>query len=281
MITAELTWDDDDHASVKSVEELDELLDHLPFTVRADLPFTVECQVNDETCLMITLGGNESHVEFYSMTERPPIAVCLGPWNDGTFVPFYRRWRYSEVERQFFVPLADAREALRRYVRTGERPDNIAWNDEMINDTPEQVAAHVRTFEGNNWSNLWERARGLSPSDQEQLFTYLVADMRLADEEKQTRIIDLMLHTDRTKALPYIDTFIQTTTSADVRHHVCWAMDGWADARWIPLLSRIVREDPDIHVRRAAIIALPWINDPQVDLILDAAKQQDRGEFLE
>ena len=151
----------------------------------------------------------------------------------------------------------------------------------MTNDTPEQVAADVRTFEGNNWSNLGERVRGLSPSDQEQLFTYLVEDMPLADEEKQTRIIDLMLHTDRTKALPYIDTIVQTTTSAYVRHHVCWAMDGWADARWIPLLSRILREDPDIVVRRAAIITLARIDDPQVDLILDAAKQHDRGEFLE
>ena len=151
----------------------------------------------------------------------------------------------------------------------------------MINDTPEQVAADVRTFEGNYWFNLWERACGLSPSDQEQLFAYLVEDMRLADEEKQTRIIDLMLTTDRTKALPYIDTIVQTTTSAYVRHHVCWAMDGWADAHWIPLLSRILREDPDIHVRRAAIITLARIDDPQVDLILDAAKQHDRGEFLE
>ena len=121
----------------------------------------------------------------------------------------------------------------------------------------------------------------MSPSDQEQLFTYLVEDMRLAYEEKQTRIIDLMLNIDRTKALPYIDTIIQTTTSALVRHHVCWAMDGWADARWIPLLSRILREDPDIDVRRAAIITLARIDDPQVDLILDAAKQHDRGEFLE
>ncbi len=125
-----VVWDDDQQVTVQSVTELEALLDRLPCEVQSTLPFTVECQVDDQTCLMLTLGSGESHVEFYAADHRPPIVVGRGPWHDDTFVPFYHRWRYAEVERFFFVPMTDARQALREYVQTGQRPRSIGWNDD-------------------------------------------------------------------------------------------------------------------------------------------------------
>ena len=127
-MTPQLFWEEANRTEVRSVEELDRLVDQLTVEARADMPLTVELHVGDETAMSIVVGREESHVEFHSAATHPPIVACHGPWNDDELIEFSHRGQYSELPRRYFVPIADAREALRRYFRTGTRPDNIAWS---------------------------------------------------------------------------------------------------------------------------------------------------------
>lgn len=142
----------------------------------------------------------------------------------------------------------------------------------MINDTPEQLAADIRTFAGDNWYTLGERAEALSPAMRAQLFTTLVTALPFVDEEQQTRSVGLMLTTDEAQAMPYFRTLLQTAPSTSIKCEICWILEGRADASWIPDLSQLVVHDPDTGVRIAAGLVLGFIGDPQAIPALRAAQ---------
>ena len=126
-----LMWEHDQQVEVNSVEELDlllDLLDQRALEVRGGISFGVQLEVNDETTMLIVLGGKVSHAEFYSDHGRPLAVGSRGPWDDDELIAFNVWGQRSEMPKRFCVPIEDAREALRQYFRTGRRPDNIAWN---------------------------------------------------------------------------------------------------------------------------------------------------------
>jgi hypothetical protein len=112
---------------VTSVEELDQLLDHLTALARHEGPFSVDLSINDRSDIGAVLGRDESHLEFYSADEPPTYSASSGPWDDDTLIPFMHHGSYSELPRRYFVPADEARAALRSYFLTGRRPENIDW----------------------------------------------------------------------------------------------------------------------------------------------------------
>lgn len=122
-----LMWDEDKRVEVTSLDELDQSLDRLmALGVQSD-PFSVEFQVNDSTCIVLTVGRPESHLEFYDAQARPPAVGCSGPWEDDDLIVFFHHGHYSELPRRFFVPVEDARAAVRSYFTIGNRPATIRW----------------------------------------------------------------------------------------------------------------------------------------------------------
>jgi hypothetical protein len=126
-----LEWDQDQYTEVRSLPELDHLINELSRKAQSKMPFSVELRMNPETSLSIVVGNEISHINFFSAKSSPPMVGCHGPWNDNELLEFLYRGEYSEIPRRFCVPIADAREAIRRYFLTGIRPDNVAWNDNL------------------------------------------------------------------------------------------------------------------------------------------------------
>jgi hypothetical protein len=66
-------------------------------------------------------------VEFHSTDPRPNGFGSVGPWDDDEVIDFNFKGEITEMQRRYWVPISDAREALRLYFLTGDRPDNINW----------------------------------------------------------------------------------------------------------------------------------------------------------
>ena len=127
VMTPHLVWHENEHAEVHSVDELDLLIDQLTIQAQQTMPFSIELSVNNETGLLVVVGCEESHMEFYSAQSKPPILGCVGPWDDDELIVFSQRGHYSEMYKRYCVPITEARKALRQYFQTGMRPDNIMW----------------------------------------------------------------------------------------------------------------------------------------------------------
>ena len=124
-----LVWGDEEHCrtEVSTEEELDRVVDELTATAATDAPFSIELMVNEDTAISIVVGLDISLVNFYSATNKPNYSGSIGPWDEDESIVFYYRGHYSEVSKAHFVPIDDAREALRCYFRTGQRPKKITW----------------------------------------------------------------------------------------------------------------------------------------------------------
>ena len=127
-MTPYLLWDRDERANFESLNELEGLIDELSAkALKENVPLGVQVCVNSTSGLLVTVGKEESHMEFYSETDRPRGVGSHGPWDDDTLIEGNFMGERSEMARRYWVPIADAREALRRYFLTGARPDNINW----------------------------------------------------------------------------------------------------------------------------------------------------------
>lgn len=148
----------------------------------------------------------------------------------------------------------------------------------MTQLAPPELVALVRQFTGDTWFHLHELARGVRPDERDQCMQLLFDELRVADEEKQTRIIDLMLTTDPEQAMSSLLRILPQAPSNQVKYHICWLGEGYADASWIPVLQQLVRTDPDPAARLAAMITLAFIGDPSVIPILQEVVEHDTGE---
>src|SRR5688572_23117793 len=114
-MTPYLLWDSDNRAEIYSLQELEQIVDRLTIQAEEEMPFSLQFCGNAERCLMFTIGGEESRMEFCSTTGKRLIVGCRGPWDDDELIEFTHAGQYTEIERRYCVPIADAREALRRY----------------------------------------------------------------------------------------------------------------------------------------------------------------------
>ena len=136
-------WDRNEAREVGTIDELDALLDDLDRISRDQiLPYAVA----------IWTGERENGDDGYSLTlvvgtETSPVQwTCPGPpysrasWNGGSdeepcFATNYGGER-TDLDAWMPIPIADAREAARRFFATGGAcPDNLTWEPEAERST--------------------------------------------------------------------------------------------------------------------------------------------------
>jgi hypothetical protein len=121
-------WDGDRRIEVRSLEELDQAVaEVLTQANHEGLPIAVQVAVNEETELLVTIGGEESHMEFYSAMGTPIAVGCRGPWESDEMIKFTHSGIPSEMKRRYFVPKLEALQALHEYFLYGTRPSNVQW----------------------------------------------------------------------------------------------------------------------------------------------------------
>lgn len=131
-------WDRNGSREVRTVQELDALLDELDTESRQQpLPYAVAVWTgpteNDDTgeSLTFAVGTETSPVQWTGTT--PPYSRAS--WNGGTdddplFATNYGG-ELSELDAWMPIPIADAREAARRFLTSGGKcPDNVTWHPE-------------------------------------------------------------------------------------------------------------------------------------------------------
>lgn len=128
-----LLWARDQQREIHSVAELDAFLTTLSQQVEGTMAVAVELFMDDDTGMCIVIGERVSHVSFYSKRGGPLVVKAVGTADvplhetEDEIVAFLYCGEYSEVLRRDTVPVEVAREALRHYFLTGQRPNNIAW----------------------------------------------------------------------------------------------------------------------------------------------------------
>lgn len=121
-------WDEGAGAWVKSTEELDLLLNDLA-EAGIHKPLMVESISAKGDSLSIGVGSQESILSWIPAGGNPPYFASKGnPDAQGTVVFFYRG-SWSEFPRWSAIPVATAREAMRQFLETGERPTNVNWEE--------------------------------------------------------------------------------------------------------------------------------------------------------
>jgi hypothetical protein len=125
-LTPYMIWEDR-KKEIISFSDLEILLDILTQKALATSPFSVELFMDDETGFLMTVGANESHVEFYSKTEHPPVVACQGDFDSDELFDFLRQGEPSSVSKRSCVSREKAETAIRSYFLTKKRPNNIRW----------------------------------------------------------------------------------------------------------------------------------------------------------
>src|SRR5688572_32723407 len=103
---------------ITSSNMLEELLDRLTILAKDDdMRFTAQIILNDDSGILITVGSEISHLEFYSASQRPPIVPSIGQWNIGEdeIVIALHGGVPSTVQKNSCVPIEHARDAVRQY----------------------------------------------------------------------------------------------------------------------------------------------------------------------
>ncbi len=124
-----VVWHDGEQADVASEQALNVLLVRLQAEAEETMAFSIQVSVNTTTTLLVTLGGAESHMEFYDRDSRPPVIGCCGERDSDELITFLHSGQHTEMERRYCVIAEQALQALYLYIRTGKRPTNVQWND--------------------------------------------------------------------------------------------------------------------------------------------------------
>ena len=130
-----LSWERDHKADVSTVEELDAVLTSIAEQAEGGRAVAVQLFMNSGIGLCIVVGGDVSLASFYSEHGGPLVVNVCGQLpeeeigRDDEIVIFSYEGEYSEVLRRECVPVAMAHEAMRLFFVTGQRPDNLMWDE--------------------------------------------------------------------------------------------------------------------------------------------------------
>jgi hypothetical protein len=123
-----LSWDDGEVA-VRSVSELDALLDRLTAEAESGVPFMVTVARPDGATLSIGLGRAESVASYVSGSLDPPYFGSRGDGEREEHIEFVFGGELTEFPPGSAVPTEAAREALRVFFETGELSPKIGWEE--------------------------------------------------------------------------------------------------------------------------------------------------------
>jgi hypothetical protein len=137
----ELEWTTDtasnaptlERREVQSPADLHALLDTLWTETQTGEPVIAELVAPHGASLGIGVGRAWSVAEFKSSPSEPPFYESVGG-AELTDVPddacvFYYQGQWTEVPRETLIPSETAREAMRIFFETGNRPDNLRWKE--------------------------------------------------------------------------------------------------------------------------------------------------------
>lgn len=84
-----------------------------------------------------------------------------------------------------------------------------------------EIVALVRQFTGNTWFHVRELVSGLRAAETDQCVQLLSNALRFAGEDRQIRIIHLILNTDPEQAIPYLLKIVQQAPISVACSHPC------------------------------------------------------------
>lgn len=122
-----LTWGIDQSAEVSTVEELDELLDHLATQAR-DQGMIVQAATCSGRTLAIGLGREESVLTYFD--DNGDSFTSVGVRDREDYLSFEFGGDISEFLGAKAVPESAARAAAREFFKEGKRPELVQWEKE-------------------------------------------------------------------------------------------------------------------------------------------------------
>jgi hypothetical protein len=120
-------WASDRPSSVKNINELDELLDHVQAAHKGK-PALIELCRETNTSLFVAVGDAEYMLHIEGKAE--PSLTSVGDSQLTGAAIFYCGGQWTEVPRKNLVPVERARAAIRHWATTGEASSDIIWSKE-------------------------------------------------------------------------------------------------------------------------------------------------------
>jgi hypothetical protein len=117
---------------VRSVEELDQRLDEIDAESRRRDPWMVDlydAEASELPSLTIGVGADQSVVCWTVPDARPGSMVSRGGGDGDSEIWFASAGRPSYFSGDQLVSKAQAREAMRIFMRARHRPDNVEWEE--------------------------------------------------------------------------------------------------------------------------------------------------------
>lgn len=113
---------------VEAIEHLEVMLDGLE-RAATERAIIVELVSSSGARLGLGIGRSDSVLSFKA-SDEPPYFVSFGKHSSGVEdVGFYFQGRWTEFAGWSLVPLEQARQAARHFVATGQRPENVKWQE--------------------------------------------------------------------------------------------------------------------------------------------------------
>ncbi|WP_437837718.1 Imm1 family immunity protein [Sorangium sp. So ce1153] len=122
-----LTWGKNQHVQVKSVRELDAILDQLAEQAK-DYGMIVQATHLNGSVLALGLGREETVLTFFDQHGKSFTSV--GDRNREDYLAFEFGGDVSEMMGAKAVPISAARSAARAFFECGEIPEQINWEQE-------------------------------------------------------------------------------------------------------------------------------------------------------
>lgn len=124
-------WGPASELQVDSVEQLDVLLDQLDSEHHADEAILVVVESDDSgNTLTIGVGRNLSVLSFVPGSGDPPYYSSVGDEESEELVTFRYMGESTEFPLRKCIPRELAREAVRHFAATGERSDQVSWEED-------------------------------------------------------------------------------------------------------------------------------------------------------
>ena len=130
MWTVSWTFTGEDHEQpLATLAELEVLLDRLHARYAADsTPRLVWIKSHERACeLIVGLGGSRSVLMVSDETLPDLSFTSLGTDRRDREATFVSSHEPSVFPYRYLVPVSDAREAVRQFCRTHQRPDAVGW----------------------------------------------------------------------------------------------------------------------------------------------------------
>lgn len=124
-------WDSNSERQVDSVEQLDVLLDKLDeqHNGKNAIMVTVELVDSGDT-LTIGVGRNLSVLSMVPGSGDPPYYSSVGDENSNGLVTFLYMEEPTEFPLRKCIPRELARQAMQHFAATGERSDQVKWEED-------------------------------------------------------------------------------------------------------------------------------------------------------